>query len=156
MPSGSWAFERHSRGPHRFGGDQRIPEPIRWCVGQANRVRRVHELAAGGSARRLPRRSMRFTASSSSCTDPETAALFVDQGLVTALNDVPIDVETLNPLLVSAMTDLDEQVDYVVLPDVYIPTAVLTATERMTSLAYTPGTSAEDILEGLEAAYANQ
>ena len=87
---------------------------------------------------------------------PETAALFADQGLVMALNDVPIDEETLNPLLVSSLTDLDDRVSYVVLPDLYIPTAVLTATERVTSLAYTPGTSADDILEGLEAAYANQ
>ena len=87
---------------------------------------------------------------------PETAALFADQGLVMALNDVPIDEETLNPLLVSSLTDLDDRVYYVVLPDLYIPTAVLTATERVTSLAYTPGTSADDILEGLEAAYANQ
>jgi multiple sugar transport system substrate-binding protein len=87
---------------------------------------------------------------------PETAALFADQGLVMALNDVPIDQATLNPLLVSSLTDLDDRVSYVVLPDLYIPTAVLTATERVTSLAYTPGTSADDILEGLEAAYANQ
>jgi multiple sugar transport system substrate-binding protein len=87
---------------------------------------------------------------------PETAALFVDQGLITAIKDVPVDAGALSPLLVSAMTELDDRVDYVVLPDVYIPTAVLTATERTTSLAYTPGTSAEDIVAGLEAAYANQ
>jgi len=87
---------------------------------------------------------------------PETAALFVDQGLITAIQDVPVDAGALSPLLVSAMTELDDKVDYVVLPDVYIPTAVLTATERTTSLAYTPGTSADDIVAGLMAAYANQ
>lgn len=87
---------------------------------------------------------------------PETAALFVDQGLITAIEDVPVDAGALSPLLVSAMTKLDDQVDYVVLPDVYIPTAVLTATERTTSLAYTRGTSADDIVAGLVAAYANQ
>jgi multiple sugar transport system substrate-binding protein len=87
---------------------------------------------------------------------PETAALFVEQGLITAVEDVPVEAGALSPLLVSAMTDLDARVDYVVLPDVYIPTAVLTATERVTSLAYTRGTSADDIVAGLVAAYANQ
>jgi len=87
---------------------------------------------------------------------PETAALFVEQGLITAVKDVPVDAGAMSPLLVSAMTDLDARVDYVVLPDVYIPTAVLTATERVTSLAYTRGTSADEIVAGLVAAYANQ
>jgi multiple sugar transport system substrate-binding protein len=62
----------------------------------------------------------------------------------------------MNPLLASALTDLDDRVDYVVLPDVYIPTAVLTATERVTSLAYTRGTTTDEIVAGLVAAYANQ
>jgi multiple sugar transport system substrate-binding protein len=87
---------------------------------------------------------------------PETAALFVDQGLITAVKDVPVDAGTMNPLLATALSDLDNRVDYVVLPDVYIPTAVLTATERVTSLAYTRGTSTDDIVAGLVAAYANQ
>lgn len=87
---------------------------------------------------------------------PETAALFVEQGLITAVKDVPVDAGTMNPLLASALTDLDDRVDYVVLPDVYIPTAVLTATERVTSLAYTRGTTTDEIVAGLVAAYANQ
>ena len=34
----------HTGGPHRVGGDRGFPEPLRRGVGQANCVRRVHEL----------------------------------------------------------------------------------------------------------------
>lgn len=85
---------------------------------------------------------------------PEIAASFIEQaGLVLALKDVPFDESALHPLLTTALTELDDRVSYVVLPDIYIPVEVLTATERTTSLAFTPGSSTEDIVAGLEGAY---
>lgn len=85
---------------------------------------------------------------------PEIAASFIEEaGLVLALKDVPFDEGALHPLLIAALTELDDRVSYVVLPDIYIPVEVLTATERTTSLAFTPGTSTDDIVAGLEGAY---
>lgn len=85
---------------------------------------------------------------------PEVASSFVElsDGIFSAL-EVPYDQQKLHPLQAAALTELDKKVSYVVLPDTYIPSDVLTATERATSLAFTPGTGVDEIVSALESAY---
>ena len=58
-----------------------------------------------------------------------------------------------SPLLKDALTTLPSKVDYAVLPDDYLPNAVGTAINPVTSKAFTAGTSAQDICSGLDALY---
>jgi multiple sugar transport system substrate-binding protein len=86
---------------------------------------------------------------------PEMIARFVEQaGMTPPLKEVPVDEAALNSLFVQS---LDMPVDVVMTQDLVVPPAVAPEFERITKLAFVPGTTAEQILEELTAAYqANQ
>jgi multiple sugar transport system substrate-binding protein len=86
---------------------------------------------------------------------PEMIARFVEQaGMTPPLKDVPVDESALNSLFVQS---LDMPVDVVMTQDLVVPPAVAPEFERITKLAFVPGTTPEQILEELTAAYqANQ
>lgn len=59
-----------------------------------------------------------------------------------------------NPLLAYASTELPDAVDFAVMPDTVVPGPVANPMIRETSLAFAPGSDAQAICSGLEAAYA--
>ena len=86
--------------------------------------------------------------------EPEVAAQFVERGsIISPLKDLPIDETKIAPLLLQAQSELDARVEYAVLADVYIPGDALGQTERATALAYTPGSSIDEVCSALDAAY---
>ena len=85
---------------------------------------------------------------------PEIAARFVTEGNnISPLTNIPIDPATAAPLLIQAQNDLNARVEYAVLADTYIPGDALGQTERATALAFTPGTSLDEVCSALDAAY---
>lgn len=82
---------------------------------------------------------------------PEMIARFVEEaGMTPPLKDVPVDEAALNPLFVQSL-GLD--VDIVPTQDLIVPPKVAPEFERITKEAYIPGTTAEQILADLTAAY---
>lgn len=87
---------------------------------------------------------------------PEVMGNFVQKaGVLMAVprDKVKFDESKLNTLYVQASTDLPARVTNVVLPDVYVPSQFQSAFERATSLAYTPGTSTDAIIQALGQAW---
>lgn len=85
---------------------------------------------------------------------PSTIKQFVEKGgLVPAVQDVPLDAGSVNPLLSQATSKLDERVSYVVLPDVYVPSSVQDKLIRATSQAFINGQSVSQICSAIQGAY---
>ena len=84
---------------------------------------------------------------------PENLARFVEQaGMTPPLKDVPIDASKLNPLFVQSLT---MPVEVAMTPDDFYPPKVQAelGTGKLSQLAFTPGTTAKQILDGLTALY---
>ena len=86
---------------------------------------------------------------------PETFAPFIEEGgYLPPFEDAEFDVKKVNPLLREVLEGkYEENVELAVLADTFVPPDTLSATERATSLAYSPGTSTDEIIDALEAAY---
>lgn len=84
---------------------------------------------------------------------PETVNQFIEQTDMTPALKVEHGPEAVSPLLDQATTQLDERVDYVLLPDLYVPGDVLAELQRATSLAFTDGQSVDQICSALQGAY---
>lgn len=87
---------------------------------------------------------------------PEILADYVTRATISVpvdLDSLPIDTSTLDPLYVQASTEMQERTESAVLQDAYVPAAADSAFTRTTSLAYTPGTSVDAIIEALDQAY---
>jgi multiple sugar transport system substrate-binding protein len=86
---------------------------------------------------------------------PETFAPFIEEGgYLPPFDDVDFDAKKVNPLLRDVLSGkYEENVEPAVLADTFVPPDTLSATERATSLAYSPGTSTDEIIDALEAAY---
>lgn len=86
---------------------------------------------------------------------PDSYAPFIeDAGYLPPMEDVEFDASKVSPLLADVLQgDYEKRVEFAVLPDIFVPPDVLSATERTTSLAFTSGTSPEEIIDGLDAAY---
>ena len=83
---------------------------------------------------------------------PEVMGNFVEKaGVLMAVprDKVEFDESKLNTLYVQAATDLPDRATTVVLSDRYVPSEFQSAFERATSLAYTPGTSTDAIVQAL-------
>lgn len=86
--------------------------------------------------------------------EPEIAARFVAEGNnISPLKDIPIDDSSAAPLLIQAQNELNARVEYAVLADAYIPGDAVGQTERATALAFTPGSSLDEVCSALDAAY---
>jgi multiple sugar transport system substrate-binding protein len=87
--------------------------------------------------------------------EPKTFAPFIeDSGYLPAFEDTDFDVKKVHPLLREVLEgDYEEKVDLALLADTFVPPDTLSATERATSLAFSPGTSTDEIIDALEAAY---
>jgi len=82
---------------------------------------------------------------------PAMIARFVElAGMTPPLKDVPVDASKLNPLFVQS---LDLPAEVAMTPDLYMPTKVQPDFGRISQEAFTPGTTAEKILEDLTALY---
>ncbi len=84
---------------------------------------------------------------------PENLARFVEQaGMTPPLKDVPIDASKLNPLFVQSLT---MPVEVAMTPDDFYPPKVQAelGTGKLSQLAFTPGTTAKQILDALTALY---
>ena len=86
---------------------------------------------------------------------PETFAPFIEEGgYLPPLEDAKFDVEKVHPLLREVVEgEYEGKVELAVLADTFVPPDTLSATERATSLAFSPGTSTDEIIEALGAAY---
>ncbi|PZF84348.1 ABC transporter substrate-binding protein [Jiangella anatolica] len=85
---------------------------------------------------------------------PETVATFVrDADMITAVSAGDADLGDVQPLLTQAQAELPEIVDYAVLPDRWIPGAISQSVIRETAVAFTDGTSADDICAALDTTY---
>lgn len=86
---------------------------------------------------------------------PETFAPFIEEGgYLPPFEGADFDVEKVHPLLREVIEgEYQESVELAVLADTFVPPDTLSATERATSLAFSPGTSTDEIIEALEAAY---
>lgn len=85
---------------------------------------------------------------------PEIFAPFIGAGYLPPLEEVEFNAKRVGPMYTEVLQgDYRERVELAVLADTFVPPDVLSATERVTSLAFTPGTSTEEIIEGLDAAY---
>jgi multiple sugar transport system substrate-binding protein len=76
---------------------------------------------------------------------------------VKEVNNVPATlsegpVESDNPLMTTAVNDLDDTVDYAVLPDVHVPGPAVDPMTRVTALAYDKG-DAQSICKSLDKVY---
>jgi ABC-type glycerol-3-phosphate transport system substrate-binding protein len=58
-----------------------------------------------------------------------------------------------NPLTLEALSDLQDRVEYAVMPDLHIPGTRADAVIRGTSLAYSPSVDAQGVCEAMDAAY---
>jgi multiple sugar transport system substrate-binding protein len=87
--------------------------------------------------------------------EPETFAPFIEEGgYLPPFADADFDVNKVHPLLREVLEGkYEEKVELAVLPDTFVPPDTLSETERATSLAYSPGTSTDEIIDALEAAY---
>ncbi|SCL36131.1 multiple sugar transport system substrate-binding protein [Micromonospora rhizosphaerae] len=86
---------------------------------------------------------------------PESLGLLVEAGALAPVADdkVKVDKSTLPKLYVQASEKLKATTEVAVLSDVHVPTKSQTGFERATSLAFTPGTSADDIIKALKQAW---
>jgi multiple sugar transport system substrate-binding protein len=87
---------------------------------------------------------------------PEILADYVTRATISVpvdLESLPVDTSTLDPLYIQASTEMQERTESAVLQDAYVPAAADSAFTRATSLAYTPGTSVDAIIEALDQAY---
>ncbi|SDU75450.1 ABC transporter substrate-binding protein [Jiangella alkaliphila] len=85
---------------------------------------------------------------------PETVTAFVDEAqTTTALVTDAADLGDGQPLLTQVQADLPASVDYAVLPDRWIPGAISQSVIRETAVAFTDGTSADDICAALDTTY---
>jgi multiple sugar transport system substrate-binding protein len=87
---------------------------------------------------------------------PEILADYVTRATISVpvdLESLPVDTSTLDPLYIQASTEMQERTESAVLQDAYVPAAADSAFTRATSLAYTPGTSVDEIIEALDQAY---
>jgi len=83
---------------------------------------------------------------------PAMIARFVEQaGMTPPLKEVPVDATELNSLFAQSLV-LPAEV--VAISDTYKPAQVVTDFDRVTMEAFAPGTTAEQILAGMTAAYA--
>jgi multiple sugar transport system substrate-binding protein len=88
--------------------------------------------------------------------EPEILADYVTRATISVpvdLESLPVDTSTLDQLYIQASTEMQERTESAVLQDAYVPAAVDSAFTRTTSLAYTPGTSVDAIIEALDQAY---
>ncbi len=81
----------------------------------------------------------------------------VIERFVKEANNVPATlsegpVKSDNPLMTTAVNDLDDKVDYVVLPDVHVPGPAVDPMTRVTALAYDKG-DAQSICKNLDKVY---
>lgn len=86
---------------------------------------------------------------------PEVNGKFIETGNHTAMpvDKLEFDKSKLPKLLVQASEQLAGKSEVVVLSDVHIPAQSQAGFERATSLAYTPGTSADKIIAALKQAW---
>jgi multiple sugar transport system substrate-binding protein len=83
---------------------------------------------------------------------PSVMALFVEQaGMISPLKDETVDPSKVTPLFTQDLSKIAEVAET---PDFYLPPAVATDFGRVSSEAFTPGTTADKILADLKAAYA--
>lgn len=85
----------------------------------------------------------------------DTYAPFIEEaGYLPPMENVEFNEAKVNPLLREVLQGAyEDRVEVAVLADTFVPPDILSATERVTSLAFTPGTSSGDIIEQLDAAY---
>jgi multiple sugar transport system substrate-binding protein len=83
---------------------------------------------------------------------PSVMALFVEQaGMISPLKDETVDPSKVTPLFTQDLSKIAEVAET---PDFFLPPAVATDFGRVSSEAFTPGTTADKILTDLKAAYA--
>ena len=83
---------------------------------------------------------------------PSVMAQFVEQaGMISPLKDETVDKTKVTPLFTQDLSKIAEVAET---PDFYLPPAVATDFGRVSSEAFTPGTTADKILADLKAAYA--
>lgn len=84
---------------------------------------------------------------------PEMIARFVEQaGMVSPMKDTPVDESKLNPLYVQTLK-WGDTVNFVDVVDLYIPATAWEDLTNVTKESFIPGTTAQKILEDLDAAW---
>ncbi|SEE64540.1 ABC transporter substrate-binding protein [Ruania alba] len=85
---------------------------------------------------------------------PESVEDFVSSANMVPASTNAEDAEVTDPMLQQAVSELDDRVEFAVMPDTAVPGAVADPMIRATSLAYSPDYDADAVCAEIDAAYA--